>query len=188
MRNMEKVIIKCKNCGFELGFPSPPFAEFPMVCSNCKSKMKIRLNGETAEVVEYEKKDIPTKKSENQQQPTKVISSQSSTNMGKLVVVRFHGLLGRKTYHLHAGSNTIGRCDANLPSDIEIKDDSYMSRRSVAIEVIQTEKGYLFKMNVLNASNPVYHNNKPLVVGESLYLNYGDSIKLGKTTFVFEKA
>lgn len=183
---LTKVNIECKNCGkeFTMDFAKP--CDFPKTCIKCKSKMKIHFNGKTAEIVEYEEKEIP-KSNIKAAPPTVSIDPTRPTSMGKLSIVRFHGLLGRKTYNLHIGTNTIGRYDSELPCDIEIKNDSFMSRRSVSIEVRQTEKGYTFKMNVLNASNPVYHNNKPLVVGESPYLNYGDSIKLGNTTFYFDK-
>lgn len=62
-----------------------------------------------------------------------------------------------------------------------------MSRRSIEILVQQSDKGYTFKLTVLNATNPVLHNNKPLMKGESVSLNFGDTILLGKTKFRFEK-
>lgn len=184
---LTKVNIVCKNCGkeFTMDFAKP--CDFSKTCIKCKSKMKIHFNGKTAEVVEYEEKEIPEPKQQNGKSSETKKTDAENTSMGKLSIVRFHGLLGRKTYNLHIGTNTIGRYDPELPCDIEIKNDSFMSRRSVSIEVRQTENGYTFKMNVLNASNPVYHNNKPLVVGEIPYLNYGDSIKLGNTTFYFDK-
>lgn len=122
---------------------------------------------------------------------TRPIPISGNTSNGKLTIVRFKGLLGsimNRSFTLHLGPNTIGRYDENLRSDIEIKNDTFVSRRSVVIEVIQNENGYLFKMTILNATNPVLHNSKPLIAGEIVYLNYGDSIQLGDTKFNFEKA
>lgn len=194
---MDKIIIKCDNCGKEMPMSSlSQKGDYSIKCLKCKAKIKFHFNGEVVEILECEKKEIPTPKQKVEVQKGEEPSSQSSptkktdprnTSMGKLTLVRFHGLLGKKTYRLHLGQNTIGRYDPNLSCDIEIKNDNYMSRRSVVIDVIQTEKGYLFKMTVLNAANPVLLNNKPLVVGECPYLNYGDSITLGNTTFNFEK-
>lgn len=109
---------------------------------------------------------------------------------GKLTMVRFKGIFGKiaaKSFPLHLGQNTIGRYDENLRCDIEIHNDTYVSRRSVAIEVIDKSPGFLYRMSVLKAANPVMHNNKPLIAGEVVYLNYGDSIQLGNTVFNFEK-
>ncbi len=39
-------------------------------------------------------------------------------------------------------------------------------------------------MKVLRAANPVLHNDKPLMEGEIIYLNYGDSIRLGELRYV----
>lgn len=62
-----------------------------------------------------------------------------------------------------------------------------MSRQSVEIDVDHHDKGYSFKLTVKNSTNPVLHNNKPLATGDSISLNFGDSIILGKTKFRFDK-
>ena len=91
-------------------------------------------------------------------------------------------------YPLPVGGRTvIGRDDPRCPSDFGIRGDSHVSRRSVAIDVDRGDEGYTFKMTVLNATNPVLHNGRQLAAGESIYLNFGDSITLGKTKLIFEK-
>ena len=91
-------------------------------------------------------------------------------------------------YPLPVGRKTIiGREDAGKPSDFSIRGDSYVSRRSVEIDVQRGSKGYTFKLKVLNAANPVLHNNRQLSTSESVYLNFGDSLTLGKTKLVFER-
>ena len=90
-------------------------------------------------------------------------------------------------HQLHEGSNIIGRKDPAQPCDIMIDKDPSMSRRSVAITVSYTQKGYTFRLKVLNATNPVMHRGLPLTVGEEVYLNFGDELVLGKTKFRFLK-
>ena len=104
---------------------------------------------------------------------------------GKLILLR-RGWLN-KDYQLKDGKNIVGRYDEFRVSDIAIKGDSSMSRQSVEIEVDHHDKGYSFKLTVKNSANPVLHNNKPLAIGDSISLNFGDSIVLGKTKFRFDK-
>lgn len=170
-------VVVCPDCEKKFRFDFQSDGKKSVNCPHCNAPLEIQVKEGC--VVRMEKKK------------TKPLDIQGMSGKGKLSIVRFHGLLGgwgKKSYPLHVGSNTIGRYDEDLRCDIEIKNDDYMSRRSVVIEVIQKEKGFLFKFTVLKAANPVMHNNKPLVVGESIYLNYGDSIRLGNTTFNFEKA
>ena len=79
------------------------------------------------------------------------------------------------------------RFDSDQMSDISIKNDSSMSRRSIKIDVVQSPKGFIFKLTVLKATNPVLHNNVALSTGETVSLNFGDNIVLGKTRFRFDK-
>lgn len=82
---------------------------------------------------------------------------------------------------------TIGRKDDEMPSKISVN-DPYMSRQSAKLETIRKDNGYTFKFTVVNASNPVFVNDTHLKPGNSIYLNYGDTIKLGKTRFTFRKS
>jgi len=94
----------------------------------------------------------------------------------------------KKTAPLHLGANTIGRKDNKESSDISFKDE-YMSRKSVVIDVEKdaNRSGYRFKLTVLKASNPVIVGSNQLMVGNSIYLNYGDTIKLGNTVITFKE-
>lgn len=94
----------------------------------------------------------------------------------------------KHSYVLSKGSNTIGREDAEEPSDIQLK-DSYVSRRSINIEVLDSGTGYLFKLTVIKATNPVYINGQEHDEGTSIYLNDGDTIHLGskKLRFALEE-
>lgn len=103
---------------------------------------------------------------------------------GKLV---WGSLFHHKSYLLHEGNNYVGRNDSEIPSDVNI-DDEYVSRRSILIEVAQAPKGYTYKLTVKKCTNPVLINGKEQAVGNSIYLNYGDTILMGNTTLTFKSA
>lgn len=121
--------------------------------------------------------------------PTNVLKGYMSDSKnwvkGKLQLLRKWGF--NKEYPLPVGNTVIGRYDELQMSDISIKNDPTMSRRSVVIEVKQSDNGYIFKLKILKAANPVLHNNVPLNVGEEVSLNFGDIIVLGQTRFRFMK-
>ena len=81
------------------------------------------------------------------------------------------------------GETTIGRKSNDVPSDIGL-DDGTASRRSVKIVVTRGEQTgkYIFKLVVLRTTNAVYVNQNALYNNSEIYLNYGDTIKLGETT------
>lgn len=161
----ESHIVLCPHCGkAKMRFIPKNAGEENIVCPECKGKS----------IVSIKKKTEPISVSE-------VIQVQ-----GKLQLLRKGWF--NKDFALPIGKHVIGRYDKDFPSDISIKDDVTMSRRSVIIEVSQGEKGYSFKMTVLKATNPVLHNNRPLGEGECISLNYGDCIILGNTKFRFVKA
>ena len=106
------------------------------------------------------------------------------TTKGKLT----WGFFGIHHACLAEGSNIIGRKDKEQPSDISI-DDNYMSRRSISIDVEKRSNasGFVFKLTVLKSANPVIVNSNQLHIGNSIYLNYGDTIRLGNTVFTFRQ-
>lgn len=161
----ESHIVLCPHCGkAKMRFTPKNAGEESILCPKCKGKS----------IVFIKKKTEPISVSE-------VVQVR-----GKLQLLR-KGWFNRD-FALPIGKHVIGRCDKDFPSDISIKDDVTMSRRSVVIEVCQGAKGYSFKMTVLKATNPVLHNNRPLGEGECVSLNYGDCIILGNTKFRFVKA
>lgn len=95
------------------------------------------------------------------------------------------GILSRKSYTLHEGENYIGRNDQENPSDVSINDE-YVSRRSILIEVEKVEKGYTYKLTVKKCTNPVLINGQEQEVGNSIYLNFGDTIHVGNTALAFK--
>ncbi len=148
---------KCPHCKKqEIGFVTNKPGHRTIACPLCEGKIGVEVRKKT-EVI--------------------VITEQLQMFKGKLTLLRKGWV--NKNYHLNEGKNVIGRHDESEMSDISIKNDSAMSRRSVEIEVRRTDKGYLFKLTVLKATNPVLHNNSPLMAGESVSLNFGDSIVMG---------
>ncbi len=135
-----------------------------IVCSKCKGRVLFTSRKPTEQIVK---------------------SELIQRFRGKLILLR-RGWLN-KDYHLKDGNNIVGRHDESMVSDIAIKGDSSMSRQSVEIEVDHHDKGYSFKLTVKNAANPVLHNNKQLAIGDSISLNFGDTIILGKTKLRFDK-
>jgi pSer/pThr/pTyr-binding forkhead associated (FHA) protein len=111
------------------------------------------------------------------------LDKSASQDLGEFV---WGGFFSRKHFALRPGSIYIGRKDEDERSDLQLT-DKYVSRRSVKLDVIPSDKGYLFKMTVEHASNPVYVNSTEVAVNNSIYLNYDDVITLGKTKLVFKK-
>ena len=168
-------MVKCPwdNCGEEIAVDTVKDGESTMTCPHCNQSVIFMVKNH--KVVEIKPNGT-------------IIITYPVCGKAQLRVVKLLNI-NAKTYQLIAGRYTIGRYDESVHSDIEFKDDMTMSRRSVQIDVKSNDSGSLsYKLTVLKCMNPVYHNNKPLVKGESVYLNYGDTIKLGKTTLIFEKA
>lgn len=89
-------------------------------------------------------------------------------------------------FQLYEGTTTVGRFDEDTPSDISIRGDETMSRRSIAI-IIEEEDGIFdFKLRVLNATNKVKVNDKMIKEGAEVYLEFGDLIMLGNSKFKFD--
>lgn len=91
------------------------------------------------------------------------------------------------SYPLKNGTTTVGRTSSQVPSDIELDGDPTISRRSIEIDVTTTPEGNRFKLRVLHSTNPVLVNSERLNDGESIQLNFGDIILLGKTRLRFDK-
>lgn len=122
------------------------------------------------------------------QQSVKTKPVQRNVNLFRGCLVQQRGHFRSDRLFELAGKETIvGRKDTDAPCDVMV-DDATMSRRSVSIVAESKATGIHYKMTVLNATNAVMHNGKRLAVGMSDYLEFGDIIKMGKTTFKFEKA
>ena len=155
---------KCPHCqAKEIGFNSEKPGHKDIACPGCKGKIGFEVREKTKPLI-YS--DVQLKK-------------------GKLVLLRKGWM--NKSYPLNEGKTIIGRYDESENSDIAVKNDSTISRRSVEIEMSLSLTGYEFKFTVRQTTNPVMHNNHEIKPGESVSLNFGDSITLGRTKFRFEE-
>ena len=185
--------IVCPECGFNVVKKISKVGKQRWDCPQCKA-----IIGFVAEKSEQPKKqmkqdksnqDIPKQdsvgsKEEGASKPhTKKIDNENLCNLGELT---WGGFFSRKHYPLRVDTIYIGRKDEGEPSDLQLE-ESYVSRRSALLEVLSSDKGFLFKLTVKHASNPVYVNSSEISVGNSIYLNYGDVLIFGKTKMTFKK-
>lgn len=177
--------MECPKCHKVLTIKAKEAKPFVETCSFCNTKTVItgciapkqeqpQPSPSQSASIETDSVHVPTEK-------VKMHGGKVQTT-GKLV---WGGFLRRKSYILREGSNYIGRHDNEIPSDVNI-DDNYVSRRSILIEVAQAPKGFTYKLTVKKCTNPVLINGKEQAVGNSIYLNYGDTILVGNTTITFE--
>lgn len=112
---------------------------------------------------------------------TQIINGNESSTLEGVLVWSNNGHVESKV--LMPGETTIGRKSNDVPSDIGL-DDGTASRRSVKIVITRGEQTgkYIFKLVVLRTTNAVYVNQNALYNNSEIYLNYGDTIKLGETT------
>lgn len=135
-------------------------------------------------------KESPKEKMEKEDREEKEKKHLPTHKIGKLSKNRRKGSFKWGTwpfkhkYMLSDGCNTIGRFDEDYPSDIQLK-DSYVSRRSVEVEVNDLGAGYTFLLSVKKATNQVYVNGREHGEGTSVYLNDGDVVTLGTTKLRF---
>lgn len=94
--------------------------------------------------------------------------------------------LSAERYQLKYGETTIGRFDVAEQSDIPIRHDESISRRSVCINITPYSNFTEYRMTVLKATNPVFVNGKKIPEGKYALLANGDKIRLGNTKFRFE--
>ncbi len=179
----------CPSCGKTVLFSLPRTGILGVKCRHC-STLTFAKGIEKDAVQPSPKTDSGAEETSNNNPKEEPESGHTVINNKKHLLpgeLSWGNIFKRKHYPLSEGIITIGRKDDKRSSDIEFK-DLEMSRQSVELEVIHhEERGYLFKLTVKNALNPVLHNNRPLDVNDSIYLNYGDSIQLGNTVIQFNK-
>lgn len=94
--------------------------------------------------------------------------------------------LRNKRFQLYEGTTTIGRYDEDATSDIMIRGDETMSRKSVAISIEEVDGIFDYKLKVLHATNKVKVNDKRIKEGAETFLDFGDIIMLGNSKFKFD--
>lgn len=184
-------VAKCPNCGNSIDIVSSKEQPENVKCS-CGAVIayvgkKDIVNPENSSIEknssEQENKESEDKKDEDIPVPTEKFSKHKK-NGKRRGIIKWGIWPFNHSYVLTEGINTIGREDEEKPSDIQIKDE-YVSRRSVSIDVQDSGNGYLFKFFVRKALNPVYVNGHEHEEGTSVFLNEGDTIRLGSTKLRF---
>lgn len=89
-------------------------------------------------------------------------------------------------FQLKYGETTVGRFDVAKQSDIPVKGDAAISRRSIVLKISKYGSVTEYRLIVKSATNPVKVNSKVVAEGEDILLDNGDIIKLGNTKFRFE--
>lgn len=202
--------VKCPGCGKTLKFtagepddknkpqvgPPPMIGEFEVStqhearCPLCGGVTKVNLSKRDVQMIRCTAcggvllaTGLPT--------GTVIFGQEGLTGDMRQGIIRVHkGSLSQMFGHgpqmlLKRGSNIIGRYDPIAPSDFNLSDRA-VSRRSLEIYVDCDPVGGLsFKLTVLNAANPVYHNGQLLRVGNALGLKFGDRIQVGRTILDF---
>jgi len=179
-------LMECPACHKSSMVKAKESKPFICTCNYCKTKTVIVGCQTSSQQPQAAQPQQAGNKDKQESLPTdkiRIYGGKAQTS-GKLV---WGGFLQRKSYLLHEGANYIGRNDSEIPSDVTI-DDEYVSRRSILIEVTPAAKGYTYKLTVMKCTNPVLINGKEQQVGNSIYLNYGDTILVGNTTLTFKPA
>lgn len=184
--------IVCPECSFCLVEKTSKIGNYKWVCPHCNTIVGFVVVN--PEQVEEQKEQLnqdasieePVGSKEAKEESSKPHTKKIYENLCNLGELTWGGFFSRKHYPLRVGSIYIGRKDDGEPSDLQLE-DSYVSRRSALLEVLSSDKGFLFKLTVKHASNPVYVNSSEISVGNSIYLNYGDVLIFGKTKMTFKK-
>ncbi len=180
--------MECPECGMSVVKKVQEEGIHKHICPNCHT-----LLGFGAKTPAPEPKPASAPEPKPTPTPAPETPSHNEThnfNMGKASKgeIVWGGMFHQEHRVIGLEKVTIGRKDKDEPSDISINDD-YVSRRSVEIIPEVKDNGkVLYKFTINRTSNPVYVNGREMKVGESMYLNFGDKIKLGKTTLTFKKS
>lgn len=177
---IQSTICPNQNCGKDLKFrlPTTP-GVYKMKCTYCGSSIRVEIKEAASEPSTGDNMKSVAKSSKTQ--------LVNSSNMSKMVLVQKRRFRADCLFKLNIGDTVIGRKSIESPSDIQF-DDDFMSSRSVKITTIYGDNGFIYKLTVLNATNPVGYNERSLCVGETIFIQANDIITLGKTRFIFLKA
>jgi hypothetical protein len=95
---------------------------------------------------------------------------------------------GGDTFYLKKGENVLGRDATSGTADIKLSTDEYMSRRHAIIEALPLPGGdYEHRLKEAGSLNALLLNGKEVGRGETLALQPGDRLTLGRTTVTFER-
>ncbi len=189
-------LFHCPECG-NYGLQKATITPKPLnlwKCPKCEVKVYFQASKVTSEQAPEapevpEVPEAPQAPEAPKKQPSGPTHKFKTASDPNAAILNWGNFLLKNKYQLTPGEHIIGRKDPLQKSTLMIN-DKYASSRSIRIDVIpvdENQSGFLYKLTVLKATNPVYHNNKELAEGSGLYLEYGDRIIIGKTQLTFNK-
>ena len=202
----EDLIVKyCTSCGVKLRIRNPKPGEHQIKCPKCGNLVAYQWQPASQPTSQPTPQPAPQPAPQPVPQPAPQPAPQPDNDADgktKVLGIGFNKvlvtgqLLLKKGFMKHdevfdlseARDYIIGRNDPMALSDINV-DDPTMSRQSVKISASVSNNGsFLYKLCVLRSTNKVMVNGRPVSQGDSVFLEFGDSFVLGRSTFVFQKS
>ena len=198
----EDLIVKyCTSCGVKLRIRNPKPGEHQIKCPKCGNLVAYQWQPTSQPTPQPAPQPAPQPVPQPAPQPAPQPDNDADGKT-KVLGIGFNKvlvtgqLLLKKGFMKHdevfdlseARDYIIGRNDPMALSDINV-DDPTMSRQSVKISASVSNNGsFLYKLCVLRSTNKVMVNGRPVSQGDSVFLEFGDSFVLGRSTFVFQKS
>ena len=198
----EDLIVKyCTSCGVKLRIRNPKPGEHQIKCPKCGNLVAYQWQPASQPTSQPASQPTPQPTPQPALQPAPQPDNDADGKT-KVLGIGFNKvlvtgqLLLKKGFMKHdevfdlseARDYIIGRNDPMALSDINV-DDPTMSRQSVKISASVSNNGsFLYKLCVLRSTNKVMVNGRPVSQGDSVFLEFGDSFVLGRSTFVFQKS
>ena len=198
----EDLIVKyCTSCGVKLRIRNPKPGEHQIKCPKCGNLVAYQWQPASQPTPQPAPQPAPQPVPQPAPQPAPQPDNDADGKT-KVLGIGFNKvlvtgqLLLKKGFMKHdevfdlseARDYIIGRNDPMALSDINV-DDPTMSRQSVKISASVSNNGsFLYKLCVLRSTNKVMVNGRPVSQGDSVFLEFGDSFVLGRSTFVFQKS
>ena len=194
----EDLIVKyCTSCGVKLRIRNPKPGEHQIKCPKCGNLVAYQWQPASQPASQPAPQPVPQPAPQPAPQPDNDADGKTKVlGIGFNKVLVTGQLLLKKGFMKHdevfdlseARDYIIGRNDPMALSDINV-DDPTMSRQSVKISASVSNNGsFLYKLCVLRSTNKVMVNGRPVSQGDSVFLEFGDSFVLGRSTFVFQKS
>ena len=194
----EDLIVKyCTSCGVKLRIRNPKPGEHQIKCPKCGNLVAYQWQPASQPASQPTSQPTPQPAPQPAPQPDNDADGKTKVlGIGFNKVLVTGQLLLKKGFMKHdevfdlseARDYIIGRNDPMALSDINV-DDPTMSRQSVKISASVSNNGsFLYKLCVLRSTNKVMVNGRPVSQGDSVFLEFGDSFVLGRSTFVFQKS
>ena len=191
----------CTSCGVKLRIRNPKPGEHQIKCPKCGNLVAYQWQPASQPTPQPAPQPAPQPVPQPAPQPAPQPDNDADGKT-KVLGIGFNKvlvtgqLLLKKGFMKHdevfdlseARDYIIGRNDPMALSDINV-DDPTMSRQSVKISASVSNNGsFLYKLCVLRSTNKVMVNGRPVSQGDSVFLEFGDSFVLGRSTFVFQKS